>query len=83
MDTILNELIKGQVCGADEYSPAVLAYAGDAVFELYVRTSLIKGGNQPVNQAEPGGDGICEGGGAERILRENQRQPERRRDPNL
>lgn len=50
MSTKFDELIKGQSCKVDEYSPALLAYMGDAVFELYVRTTLIKGGNQPVNK---------------------------------
>lgn len=32
------------------YSPLVLAYVGDAVFELYVRTLLVSKGNAPVNK---------------------------------
>lgn len=32
------------------YSPLVLAYIGDAVFELYVRTLLVSKGNAPVNK---------------------------------
>lgn len=32
------------------YSGLNLAYVGDAVFELYVRTFLIKKGNMPVNR---------------------------------
>lgn len=32
------------------YSPLVLAYIGDAVYELYVREHLIAGGNMPVNR---------------------------------
>ena len=34
----------------DEYSPLVLAYIGDAVFELYVRRKLIEAGNMPVDK---------------------------------
>jgi ribonuclease-3 family protein len=33
----------------EEYSPLVLAYIGDAVHELYIRTRLVKSGNVPVN----------------------------------
>jgi len=33
----------------DEYSPLVLAYIGDAVHELYIRTRLIANANLPVN----------------------------------
>lgn len=32
------------------YSPLVLAYAGDAVYELYIRTLLIGRGNAPVHK---------------------------------
>ncbi|NLM13093.1 MAG: ribonuclease III [Epulopiscium sp.] len=33
-----------------EYSPLVLAYIGDAVFELFIRTEIISRGNAPVNK---------------------------------
>jgi len=32
------------------YSPLVLAYIGDAVYELYIRTLLVSRGNAPVNK---------------------------------
>jgi len=35
---------------AESYSPLNLAYIGDAVFELYVRTELARRGNMPVNK---------------------------------
>lgn len=35
---------------ADQYSPLVLAYIGDAVYELYVRTKIVSDGNRPVNK---------------------------------
>lgn len=35
---------------ASQYSPLNLAYVGDAVFELYVRTLLVKRGNMPVSR---------------------------------
>ena len=35
--------------GANEYSPLALAYLGDAVYELYVRTRLMEKANIPVN----------------------------------
>ena len=34
----------------NEYSPLNLAYIGDAVFEMCVRTMVIKNGNIPVNK---------------------------------
>ena len=39
-----------QFKGANEYSPLVLAYLGDAVFELYIREMLISDANMPVNK---------------------------------
>ncbi len=32
------------------YSPLVLAYVGDAIFELYIRTLLVGKGNAPVHK---------------------------------
>lgn len=34
----------------DSFSPLVLAYLGDAVYELYVRTLLVSRGNAPVHK---------------------------------
>ncbi len=33
---------------ADEYSPLVLAYVGDAIYELFIRTMVVSSGNAPV-----------------------------------
>lgn len=35
---------------ANSYSPLVLAFVGDAVYELYVRTVLLSHGNAPVHK---------------------------------
>ncbi len=43
---------------ADEYSPLVLAYIGDAVFELYVRTMLVRRANTQVNRLHKAASGI-------------------------
>ena len=40
-------LLKGQ--DARQYSPLTLAYIGDAVYEIIVRTILVERGNAPVN----------------------------------
>lgn len=34
----------------DEYSPLVLAYIGDVVYELYIREMLVRQGNMPVDK---------------------------------
>lgn len=33
----------------DQYSPLTLAYLGDCVYELYVRSHLLQKGNAPIN----------------------------------
>ena len=46
-DFNLNESIH---FNCSEYSPLVLAYIGDAVMEIYVRTKMVINGNIPVNK---------------------------------
>lgn len=41
---------KEQSINPSQYSPLVLAYIGDAVYELYIRTMLVKKGNAPVHK---------------------------------
>lgn len=35
---------------AGMYSPLVLAYIGDAVYEIMIRTKVVNGGSEPVNR---------------------------------
>lgn len=44
------DFFKGTDINYREYSPLVLAYIGDAVFDLYVRGIMLKNGNAPVNK---------------------------------
>jgi len=48
-DNVLNELNIGP-CSVNQYSPLVLAYIGDAVYEVFIRTLLVCEGNAPVNK---------------------------------
>ncbi len=57
METDLREglaaIRKGQTGGireAKQYSPLTLAYLGDAVYELLIRTTVVAEGNAPVNK---------------------------------
>lgn len=50
MDEILKEFSIGEKVEPSQYSPLVLAYIGDCVYELFVRIYLIKDGNIPVNR---------------------------------
>lgn len=44
------EVLKLQDIDADTYSPLVLAYIGDAVYELVIRTKVVNRGNMQVNK---------------------------------
>lgn len=46
----LKELFELEDRDLRSYSPLTLAYIGDGVYELIVRTILVKKGNRPVNQ---------------------------------
>lgn len=62
-----------QISGQDvrTYSPLTLAYIGDAVYEIIIRTVIVEQGNAPVNKlhkafgclsqgAGAGGDDVCD-----------------------
>ena len=50
LDTFLKQFNLGENVSPKQYSPLTLAYIGDAVYELFVRTYLIKDANFPVNR---------------------------------
>ena len=51
---MIDKFIESQVINTtippSQYSPLVLAYIGDAVYELYIRNMLIQKGNVPVHK---------------------------------
>ena len=53
MEKLFNDISKhfGKNISANEYSPLVLAYIGDSVYDVYVRTMIIAKGNKPVTYA--------------------------------
>lgn len=58
MDTQLNEMLKVLSGGighkANTYSPLALAYIGDGVYEMFIRTYIVGKGNAPVNKMHKG-----------------------------
>jgi ribonuclease-3 family protein len=44
------EVLRDAKAKPNELSPLVLAYIGDAVFELMVRSEVLRSGNAPVNK---------------------------------
>ena len=50
LDTFLEEFKIGEKVSPNQYSPLVLAYIGDCVYELFVRTYLIRENNLPVKR---------------------------------
>lgn len=50
LDTFTTEFHLGEKVSPNQYSPLTLAYVGDCVYELFVRTYLIKDTNLPVQK---------------------------------
>lgn len=54
---------------ANDFSPLVLAYVGDAVYELIVRTVLVSQGNRPVNKLNREATALVKAGAQSSILK--------------
>lgn len=50
IEALLEDSSKSFKHKAEEYSPLALAYIGDAVYEIFIRTYVLKKGNAPVNK---------------------------------
>ncbi len=50
LDTFIKEFHLGDKVPPSQYSPLALAYIGDCVYELFVRTYILKDLNLPVNR---------------------------------
>lgn len=50
LDTFIKEFKIGEKISPNQYSSLVLAYIGDCVYELFVRTYLIRDNNLPVKK---------------------------------
>ena len=50
LDAFIKEFDVGREIPPAQYSPLVLAYIGDCVFELFVRTYLIRNSNAHVKE---------------------------------
>lgn len=50
LDTFIKEFKIGEKVSPNQYSSLVLAYIGDCVYELFVRTYLIRDNNLPVKK---------------------------------
>ena len=50
MGRLIREVFELKSVDADSYSPLALAYIGDCVYELTIRTLLLNKGNAPVNK---------------------------------
>jgi ribonuclease-3 family protein len=53
-----------------EYSPVVLAYIGDAVFELMVRTYLVARGNRPIKELHHDAVAVVKAESQARVVRQ-------------
>lgn len=55
---------------ASQYSPLVLAYIGDAVYEIMIRTKVVNEGNIQVNKLHKHSSGLVNAGTQARLLGE-------------
>ena len=60
--------LKGQK--ANMFSPLALAYVGDAVYEVFVRSMVLEGGNTPVNKLHKASTGYVSAKAQSRIIHE-------------
>lgn len=72
MEDILDYLLKPfniERKEAKEFSPLVLAYIGDAVYELIVRSILVSMGNRPVNKLNKDATSLVKAGAQSEIIK--------------
>ncbi len=72
MEEILDYLLKPfniERKEAKEFSPLVLAYIGDAVYELIIRSILVSGGNRPVNKLNKDATSLVKAGAQAQIIK--------------
>lgn len=72
MEEILDYLLKPfniERKEATEFSPLVLAYIGDAVYELIIRSILVSGGNRPVNKLNKDATSLVKAGAQAQIIK--------------
>ena len=72
MEEILDYLLKPfniERKEAKEFSPLVLAYIGDSVYELIVRSILVSMGNRPVNKLNKDATSLVKAGAQSEIVK--------------
>ncbi len=72
MEEILDFLLKSfdiEKREAREFSPLVLAYVGDAVYELIIRSILVSRGNRPVNKLNKDATSLVKAGAQADIIK--------------
>jgi hypothetical protein len=72
MEEILDYLLKPfniERKEAKEFSPLVLAYIGDAVYELIIRSILVSMGNRPVNKLNKDATSLVKAGAQSEIVK--------------
>ncbi|KAI4453133.1 transketolase n-terminal section-related [Holotrichia oblita] len=69
-NSVLKSLKIGQTISANQYSPLTLAYIGDCVFELYIRTYIIKDADTQVDKLHKKATGYVKAQAQANIFRE-------------
>ncbi len=66
----LRKITLTQNVASDSLSPLVLAYIGDAVFELYIRTYLVGKEKKPINSLHQSATALVRAGAQASLLKE-------------
>ena len=69
--TLLTKIKEAFACEGQDvraYSPLTLAYIGDGVYELVIRTILVKKGNCPVNQLHKHASSLVKAGAQSKMM---------------
>ena len=69
----LNELFHLEEQDIRSYSPLTLAYIGDGIYELIIRTILVKKGNCPVNRLHKKASSLVKAAAQSGIMRSLKR----------
>lgn len=65
---LFKEAFRLKEMDAGQYSPLVLAYVGDAVYEILIRTKVVNGGNEQVNKLHKRASALVKAGAQANLI---------------
>lgn len=73
-DFFMQDLLQMREVDVREYSPLAMAYLGDAVFDLVIRSLVLNQGNKPVQKLHKETSGIVQASAQSKMMRGIQEQ---------